>query len=204
MTVYEKMRSGALYFAVDESLMAEQAECLEMQYDYNLTRPSEGERRWQLLQKMFAEIGEGSYIEPPLHANWAGKHVHLGRDVYFNFNVTLVDDTDIYIGDNTMIGPNTVIATAGHPVCPEIREKGGQFNIPVRIGKNCWLGAGVIVLPGITIGDNTVVGAGSIVTHDLPANVVAAGNPCRVLREIGERDREFYYKDMKIADCDLT
>ena len=204
MTVYEKMRSGALYFAVDESLMAEQAECLELQYDYNLTRPSEGERRWQLLQMMFAEIGEGSYIEPPLHANWAGKHVHLGRDVYFNFNVTLVDDTDIYIGDNTMIGPNTVIATAGHPVCPEIREKGGQFNIPVRIGKNCWLGAGVIVLPGITIGDNTVVGAGSIVTHDLPANVVAAGNPCRVLREIGERDREFYYKDMKIADCDLT
>ncbi len=204
MTVYEKMRSGALYFAVDESLMAEQAECLELQYDYNLTRPSEGERRWQLLQKMFAEIGEGSYIEPPLHANWAGKHVHLGRDVYFNFNVTLVDDTDIYIGDNTMIGPNTVIATAGHPVCPEIREKGGQFNIPVRIGKNCWLGAGVIVLPGITIGDNTVVGAGSIVTHDLPANVVAAGNPCRILREIGERDREFYYKDMKIADCDLT
>ena len=204
MTVYEKMRSGALYFAVDESLMAEQAECLEMQYDYNLTRPSEGERRWQLLQKMFAEIGEGSYIEPPLHANWAGKHVHLGRDVYFNFNVTLVDDTDIYIGDNTMIGPNTVIATAGHPVCPEIREKGGQFNIPVRIGKNCWLGAGVIVLPGITIGDNPVVGAGSIVTHDLPANVVAAGNPCRVLREIGERDREFYYKNMKIADCDLT
>ena len=204
MTVYEKMRSGALYFAVDESLMAEQAECLELQYDYNLTRPSEGERRWQLLQKMFAEIGEGSYIEPPLHANWAGKHVHLGRDVYFNFNVTLVDDTDIYIGDNTMIGPNTVIATAGHPVCPEIREKGGQFNVPVRIGKNCWLGAGVIVLPGITIGDNTVVGAGSIVTHDLPANVVAAGNPCRILREIGERDREFYYKDMKIADCDLT
>ena len=204
MTVYEKMRSGALYFAVDESLMAEQAECLELQYDYNLTRPSEGERRWQLLQKMFAEIGEGSYIEPPLHANWAGKHVHLGRDVYFNFNVTLVDDTDIYIGDNTMIGPNTVIATAGHPVCPEIREKGGQFNIPVRIGKNCWLGAGVIVLPGITIGDNTVVGAGSIVTHDLPANVVAAGNPCRVLREIGERDRGFYYKDKKIADCDLT
>lgn len=204
MTVYEKMRSGALYFAVDESLMAEQAECLELQYDYNLTRPSEGERRWQLLQKMFAEIGEGSYIEPPLHANWAGKHVHLGRDVYFNFNVTLVDDTDIYIGDNTMIGPNTVIATAGHPVCPEIREKGGQFNIPVRIGKNCWLGAGVIVLPGITIGDNTVVGAGSIVTHDLPANVVAAGNPCRILREIGERDREFYYKDKKIADCDLT
>lgn len=204
MTVYEKMRSGQLYFATDENLIAIQAECLELQYEYNLTRPSEWQRRWELLTKMFAEIGEGTYIEPPLHANWAGKHVHLGRDVYFNFNVTLVDDTDIYIGDNTMIGPNTVIATAGHPVCPEIREKGGQFNIPVHIGKNCWLGAGVIVLPGVTIGDNTVVGAGSIVTRDLPANVVAAGNPCRVLRPIGERDREFYYKDKKIADCDLS
>ena len=203
MNVYDKMKSGKLYFATDEVLIAQQTACLELQYEYNLTRPSEGARRSALLAEMFAEIGDGCYIEPPLHANWAGKHVHLGRDVYFNFNVTLVDDTDIYIGDNTMVGPNTVIATAGHPVCPEIREKGGQFNIPVHIGKNCWLGAGVIVLPGITIGDNTVVGAGSVVTKDLPANVVAAGNPCRVLREIGEHDREFYYKDKKTADCDL-
>ena len=204
MTVYEKMRSGQLYFATDETLIAKQAQCLELQYEYNLTRPTEWERRWELLTKMFAEVGEGTYIEPPLHANWAGHHVHLGRDVYFNFNVTLVDDTDIYIGDNTMVGPNCVIAPAGHPICPEIRARGGQYNVPVHIGNNCWLGAGVIVLPGVTIGDNTVVGAGSVVTKDLPANVVAAGNPCRILREIGERDREFYYKDKKIADCDLS
>lgn len=204
MTVYEKMRSGQLYFSTDESLIAEQAECLELQYEYNLTRPSETGRRWELLEKMFAEIGEGTYIEPPLHANWAGKHVHLGRDVYFNFNVTLVDDTDIYIGDNTMVGPNTVIATAGHPIFPDLRLNGGQYNIPVHIGKNCWLGAAVIVLPGVTIGDNTVVGAGSVVTKDLPAGVVAAGNPCRVLRPIGEHDREYYYKDKKVADCDLS
>ena len=204
MTVYEKMKSGQLYFATDEALIAEQARCLELQYDYNATRPTETERRQELLLKMFAEVGEGVYIEPPLHANWAGKHVHLGRDVYFNFNVTLVDDADIFIGDNTMVGPNTVIATAGHPVCPEIRERGGQFNIPVHIGRNCWLGAGVIVLPGVTIGDNTVVGAGSVVTRDLPANVVAVGNPCRVLREIDARDREFYYRDKRIADCDLS
>ena len=150
MTVYEKMKSGTLYFATDESLLSVQAQCLELQYEYNLTRPTEMVRRRELLQQMFAEVGEGTYIEPPLHANWAGHHVHLGHDVYFNFNVTLVDDTDIYIGDNTMIGPNCVIATAGHPVCPEIRAQGGQFNIPVHIGKNCWLGAGVIVLPGIT------------------------------------------------------
>lgn len=204
MNMKEKMHTCDLYLPNDEEIMKEQFLCLEKLYDFNATRPLEQEKRTLMLKDMFAEIGEGCYIEPPLHANWAGKHVHLGRDVYFNFNVTLVDDTDIYIGDNTMIGPNTVIATAGHPIYPDLRQNGGQYNVPVHIGKNCWLGAAVIVLPGVTIGDNTVVGAGSIVTKDMPANVVAAGNPCRVLRPIGERDREFYYKDKKVADCDLS
>ena len=103
-----------------------------------------------------------------------------------------------YVGDCTMFGPNVVIATAGHPIDPELRSKGLQYNLPVQIGKNCWLGAGVIVMPGVTIGDNTVIGAGSIVTKDIPSNVVAVGNPCRVLREVGQRDREYYYKDRKI------
>ena len=119
--------------------------------------------------------------------------------MYANFNLTLVDDTHIYIGSNTMIGPNVIIATAGHPVLPELRLKVAQFNAPVHIGKNCWLGAGAIVLPGVTIGDNTVIGAGSVVTKDIPANVVAVGNPCRVLRSIGDRDREYYFKDRKIT-----
>ena len=137
MTSYEKMRSGNVYISTDETLLAIQAECLELHYDYNLTRPSEGEKRQALLNKMFAEIGEGSYIEPPLHANWAGRHVHFGKNVYANFNLTLVDDNDIYVGDNTMLGPNVVISTAGHPVEPELRSRGAQFNIPVRIGKKC-------------------------------------------------------------------
>ena len=102
-----------------------------------------------------------------------------------------------------MIAPNVVIATASHPILPSLREKGYQFNLPVKIGKNCWLGAGVVVLPGVTIGDNTVVGAGSIVTKDLPSNVVAVGNPCKVVREIGEKDTVYYYKDKKIVDCNL-
>ncbi len=118
--------------------------------------------------------------------------------MYANFNLTLVDDTHIYVGDYTMIGPNVTLATAGHPILPALREEVYQFNLPVRIGRNCWLGAGVIVLPGITIGDNTVVGAGSVVTRDLPSGVVAAGNPCRVLREIGERDRLYYWRDKRI------
>ena len=121
-----------------------------------------------------------------------------GKQVYANSHLTLVDDTHIYIGDYTMIGPNVTLATAGHPILPELRVKGLQFNMPVHIGKNCWLGAGVVVMPGVTIGDNSVIGAVSIVTKDIPANVVAVGNPCRVLRKIGEHDREYYYKDKKI------
>ncbi|WP_404815147.1 sugar O-acetyltransferase [Ructibacterium gallinarum] len=192
------MHQGDLYLPNDKKLMEMQMRCLDKLYDYNATRPTEEEKRTALLQEMFAQIGEGCYIEPPFHANWGGRHVHFGKYVYANFNLTLVDDTHIYVGDYTMFGPGVIIASAGHPVLPELREKIYQYNMPVHIGKNCWLGAGVIVLPGITIGDNTVVGAGSVVTKDLPANTVAVGNPCRVLRPITEHDREYYFKDRKI------
>ncbi len=192
------MHSGKIYYPSDENLLKLQAEHLNKLYDYNATRPTEGDKRQKMLKEMFAEIGEGCYIEPPFHANWGGKHVHFGKKVYANFNLTLVDDTHIYVGDNVMFGPNVTVATAGHPILPELRKKEYQYNMPVRIGNNCWLGAGVIVLPGVTIGDNTVVGAGSIVTKDLPANVVAVGNPCKVLRPIGPRDEEYYFKNKKI------
>lgn len=190
--------SGSLYITTDESILARQRLCLEKLYEFNQTRPSETEKRQALLQEMFAEIGEGCYIEPPFHANWGGAHVHFGKNVYANFNLTMVDDTHIYVGDCTMFGPNVTVATAGHPILPALREQAYQYNVPVRIGRNCWLGAGVIVLPGVSIGDNTVVGAGSVVTKDLPADVVAVGNPCKVLRPIGERDRMYYYKDRKL------
>ena len=113
-----------------------------------------------MLKEMFAEIGEGCYIEPPLHSNFGGAHVHFGKYVYANFNLTMVDDTHIYVGDYTMLGLNVTIASAGHPILPELREKGYQYNMPVHIGKNCWIGAGAVILPGVTIGDNTVIGAG--------------------------------------------
>ncbi len=134
----------------------------------------------------------------PFQANWGGRHVHFGKGVYANYNLTLVDDADIYVGDCTMIGPNVTIVTAGHPIQPGLREKVYEFNIPVRIGRNVWVGAGAVLLPGVSVGDNSVIGAGSVVTRDIPANVVAAGVPCRVLRPIGERDDEYYYKDRRI------
>lgn len=198
MTSFEKLHNGMLYICSDEEIMKEQLRCLDRLYDYNMTRPTEAEKRSEMLREMFAEIGEGCYIEPPLHTNWGGKHVHFGKNVYANYNITFVDDTHIYVGDSTMFGPNVVLATAGHPILPELREQVYQYNLPIHIGRNCWLGAGVIVLPGVTIGDNTVIGAGSVVTKDIPANVVAVGNPCKVLREINDHDKEFYYKDRKI------
>lgn len=196
--IKEKMHSGEIYYPNDEELMEEQLGYINKLYDFNRTRPTEMKKREQLLKEMFAEIGEGCYVEPPLHSNFGGHHVHFGKNVYANFNLTLVDDTHIYVGDCTMFGPNVTVATAGHPICPELREKGLQYNMPVRIGKNCWIGANAVILPGITIGDHVVIGAGSVVTKDIPSNVVAVGNPCKVLREIGEHDREYYFKDKKI------
>ena len=192
------MHSGKLYKCSDEELLNEQRGYLEKLYDFNATRPSELERREALLKEMFAEIGEGCYIEPPFHANFGGHHVHFGKFVYANFNLTMVDDTHIYVGDYTMFGPNVTVATAGHPILPELREQVYQYNIPVHIGRNCWIGAGTVIVPGVTIGDNTVIGAGSVVTKNIPSNVVAVGNPCRVMREINERDKEYYFKDRKI------
>lgn len=195
----ERLHTGEIYLPGDDEILEEQFQCQEKLYDYNQTRPSEGEKRSKLLKEMFAEIGDGCYIEPLLRANWGGHFVHFGKNIYANFNLTLVDDTHIYVGDATMFGPNVTIATAGHPILPELREQAYQYNMPVHIGKNCWLGAGVIVMPGVTIGDNTVIGAGSVVTKDIPANVVAVGNPCRVMREIGEHDREYYFKERRIG-----
>lgn len=198
MSDLERLHSETVYDPMSDEILQLQRQCLERLYDFNATRPSEDKKRQQLLKEMFAEIGEDCYIEPPFHANWGGRHVHFGDAVYANFNLTLVDDTHIYVGSKTMIGPNVTVATAGHPVLPSLREKAYQFNLPVHIGENCWIGAGAILLPGVTVGDNTVIGAGSVVTKDIPANVVAVGNPCRVLREISERDREFFYRDKRI------
>lgn len=198
MTNQQKMHSETLYQCSDPALLAEQTARLDRLYDFNHSRPSESAKRDALLHEMFAEFGEGSYIEPPFHANWAGKHVHFGRNVYANFNLTVVDDTHVYVGDYTQFGPNVVLAVAGHPIDPALREQGYQYNLPIHIGRNCWIGAGALILPGVTIGDNTVIGAGSVVTRDIPSGVVAVGNPCRVLRAVGEHDRAFFFRDRPI------
>ena len=203
MSMKDKLHTGQIYYPSGDEIMDEQLQCLDRLYDFNRTRPTELKKREEMLREMFAEIGEGCYIEPPLHANWGGKHVHFGKNVYCIFNLTLVDDSHIFVGDYTMFAPNVVVATAGHPILPELRERAFQYNMPVHIGRNCWIGAGALIMPGVTIGDNTVIGAGSVVTRDIPSNVVAVGNPCKVMREIGDRDREYYFRDRKIDWGDL-
>lgn len=198
MSMKDRMHTGELYFPADQDIMKRQLKCLDKVHKFNRIRPSNIKKKEKMLKKMFAEIGEGAYIETPFYSNFGGAHVHFGKGVYANYGLTLVDDTHIYVGDYTMFGPNVVVATAGHPILPELREKGLQYNVPVHIGKNCWLGAGVIVVPGVTIGDNVVIGAGSIVTKDIPDNSVAVGNPCRVLRGVNGHDKQYYFKDRQI------
>lgn len=198
MSEMNKIHTGELYLPGDDDILKEQVVYQDMLYDYNRTKPSEGEKRMAMLKELLGDCGENVYIEAPFYANWGGHNCHFGSNIYVNHGLTCVDDTHIYVGDHTMFGPNVTIATAGHPVLPALRAQQYQYNLPVHIGKNCWLGAGVIVMPGVSIGDNTVIGAGSVVTKDIPANVVAVGNPCKVMREISEKDKNYYYRDRKI------
>ena len=148
----KRMMEGRIYPPGDEEIMAEQVVCMQKLWEYNQIQPKDMDKRFAKLQDMFA----------------GGKHVHFGKNVYANYNLTMVDDTHIYVGDNTMIGPNVTIATAGHPIDPALRDVQAQFNMEVHIGRNVWIGGGCVLLPGVSIGDNTVIGAGSIVTKDIP------------------------------------
>ncbi|WP_407893414.1 sugar O-acetyltransferase [Lacticaseibacillus sp. N501-2] len=202
MNNIERKHRELPYHYDDPKLMGKQSEYLETLYDFNQTRPNQSKLKEKLLQDMFAEIGQGCHIETPLHANWGCHNVHFGKGIYCNFNLTLVDDAEIKVGDYCMFGPNVVIATSGHPVLPILREHHYVYNIPVSIGKNVWIGANVSILPGVTIGDNTVIGAGSVVTNDIPANVVAFGAPFKVKREISDHDRQFYFKQRRLDVTD--
>lgn len=188
MTIDKILHEGQLYDGKSQQIKTAQMKSTEALTQYNATYDYQTVLRQQLLRKMFKQVGLDCCIQPPLHATWGGKHVLLGDNVYAHFNLTLLDDTYIEICDNTIIGPNVTLATSTHPLSPALRAQHYQYNAPIKIGKNCWLGAGVIVNPGVTIGDNTVIGSGSIVTKDIPENVVAVGAPCKVLREIDQRE----------------
>ena len=197
------LNSGKLYDTFDQEMLDYQWEMMERIDRYN-AQPctKEGQKEQdRILREALGTYHEGIIMTAPVHACYGLRNVHIGRNVYFNFNSVFIDDGKIVIGDNCMFGPNCTFVAATHPISPELRKKGLQYNKTVTIGNGVWFGACVTVLPGVTIGDNTVVGAGSVVVHDLPSNVVAAGNPARVIRPITERDNEFYDHDKPVEEC---
>ncbi len=207
MSLKEQMKQGLLYCEFGHASAEDQAyekliehqrvHCKEMMFDYNQTRPSDTEKKQAILRELLAEAGEHIWIESPCNMAY-GCNTHIGENFYANFNLVIVDDVEVFIGDNVMCGPNVTLSVTGHPVYGEFRRNGTQFSLPIRIGNDVWIGSNVVVLPGVTIGNNVVIGAGSVVTKDIPDNVVAFGAPCRVIREITDYDKEYYRKGCPI------
>lgn len=192
MTQIERMANGLLYDTCDPEIMELQRPLQIKNWELNQLTVFDADKKIAYMKEVFAECGESCYIELPFRTSWGGAHVHFGNGIYANTNVTLIDDGHIYVGNRVLIGPNVVVTTANHPMNPELRRYEMQYNMDVHIGENVWIGAGAIILPGVHIGENTVIGAGSVVTRDIPANVMAAGTPCRAIRKIDERDNEVY------------
>jgi maltose O-acetyltransferase len=177
----QKMMAGKLYLAADAELLAERERARHLTRLYNQTTETQLHERWKILADLFGRIGPKVEVEPPFYCDY-GYNIHAGNNLYMNFGCVILDCNRVDIGDNVLMGPYTQIYAAYHPTDPSVRLTGEELTAPIRIGSNIWIGGGAIICPGVTIGDNTTIGAGSVVTSDIPANVVAAGNPCRVVR----------------------
>ena len=189
MSEKEKRDLGEWYDAnFDEELLEERVAAIDLCFDLNQTRQSEREKRQQILQQLIGKAGEGLEVISPFTCDY-GYHIHLGKQVFINTNCYLMDCAPITIGDHVFIGPHCGFYTASHPLNYTMRNAGLEKALPITIGSNVWFGGHVVVLPGVTIGDGCVIGAGSVVTHDIPANSVAVGSPCRVISTIDQDDR---------------
>lgn len=188
MTEKEKMLMGKPYLAFDEELLRERQYAKEILFEFNSLSPKEIEKRNVIIKKLFGKVNDNFFIEPPFRCDY-GYNISIGKNYYANYNCIILDCALVTIGDNVLFGPNVSIFTAGHPIYFETRNSGLEYALPVIIGNNVWLGGGVIVNPGVNIGDNVVIGSGSIVTKDIPANSLAVGNPCKVMRQITEKDK---------------
>lgn len=197
MTEKEKMIAGKAYLAYGEELTSERMRAKELVYRFNNLPPAEQEEKNSILLRLFAELGEGFWIEAPFRCDY-GYNIHAGKNLYINYNCVILDCSPVTIGDNVMFGPNVSLFAAGHPVHPEPRTAGWEYGRPITIGSRVWIGGNTVINPGVTIGENSVIGAGSVVTKDIPANVIAVGNPCRVLRPITEEDKQYYYKKLPL------
>lgn len=179
----QKMLAGELYLASDPELAAEHQRACRLLHAYNATPETELDQRVQILQDLFGQVGENPQITPPFYCDY-GSNIYAGNGLYMNNGCTILDCNVVRLGDNVLCGPAVQIYTAYHPIDPAIRLTGRELAAPVEIGNNVWIGGGAIICPGVAIGDNTTIGAGSVVVKSIPANVVAVGNPCRVIREL--------------------
>ncbi|MBQ4568972.1 MAG: sugar O-acetyltransferase [Ruminococcus sp.] len=194
MTQFERMLKELPYHADDE-IRQKMMRARFLLQEYNSLAPDNMDRKNEILRELLGKTGEKFYIEPPFRCDY-GCNIELGENFYSNYNLTILDCNKVHIGDDVLFAPNVTITAAGHPIHPDSRKK-YEYGIPVTVGNNVWIGANVVICPGVTIGDGSVIGAGSVVTKDIPANVVAFGNPCKVHRQITDADRELYYKDRK-------
>ena len=201
MTQKERMLANLPYKAWLDGLKEERVENSRRIYEYNHLPPEQWDRRPELLGKILGRMGRDVHIKTPFTCDY-GYNIEVGDNFFANYNFTVLDVGRVVIGDNVQVAPNVSIYTAGHPVHPDSRRSGYEYGIDVRIGNDVWIGGNVCILPGVTIGDNAVIGAGSVVTKDIPADVIAAGNPCRVIREITDADRDFYFRDRRFDVTD--
>lgn len=199
MTMHERIMAGKLFTDMCEGMPEERLSAKKRMKRFNDSDPEDTEGRVKLLGEIFGKPCD-AWIEPPFYFCY-GTHISLGKGTYINVNCNFIDDGKITIGDAVLFGPAVTIATVGHPINPAMRSY--MYCDHVSIGNNCWIGANSVICPGVTIGENTVIGAGSVVTKDIPANCVAAGNPCKVIREINENDLKFYYRNRPIDAADL-
>lgn len=195
----ERMLAQLPYKAWLDGLSEERMACKKKLYEYNQSRPEQEEERSQLIKIILGKSGKNTYIEPPFRCDY-GYNIEVGDNFYANYNVTILDIAKVTIGDNVMLAPNVSIYTAGHPIHKDMRNTGYEYGIEITIGNDVWIGGNTVIVPGVKIGNGVVIGAGSVVTKDIPDNVIAAGNPCKVIREITEEDKKYYYKDREFTD----
>lgn len=194
MTQKERMLAGLPYKAWLDGLSEERMACRRKLHAFNLLPPDEEAQAQRLLRELLGKTGRDPWINAPFHCDY-GWNIEVGDNFFANYNLTILDVGKVTIGSNVQFAPNVSIYTAGHPLHPDSRNSGYEYGLPVTIGDNVWIGGNVVLLPGVTVGSNSVIGAGSVVSRDIPEWVVAVGSPCRVVRRITEEDRKYYCKD---------
>ena len=196
MNQKERMLANLPYKAWLDGLSEERMENKKKIYKYNNMEPDKQEEKDKLIKEILGKTGECINVEAPFHCDY-GYNIEVGENFFANYNLVILDVGKVKIGDNAQIAPNVAIYTAGHPIHPDSRNSGYEYGIDITIGDNVWIGGNTCIMPGVTIGNNVVIGGGSVVNKDLPDNVIAVGNPCKVVRKITEEDRDYYYKDRK-------